>query len=287
MKIAHILLTYTDPLQTERMVSRLQHEDSDFFVQLDRKIPLSSHQNLRNYRNVYFIQERVDVKWGGYSMLQSIFNALQEVLLSGVRYDFINLLSGQDYPLKSASYIQEFLSRHGNRNFLSMRHFDTEWRDARLRIDRYHMTDYGFRGRYLVERTINLLLPKRKCPLKLDYFGGSMFWTISPEAAAYVLGFVDRNPAFRRFLRFTWSPSEFVFQTVLMNSDFRTTIERDDLMESYYPQGSARPKFYTSEDLEELKSSSKLFARKFNIAVDPHVLDKIDAWTSNGNMQTA
>jgi Core-2/I-Branching enzyme len=276
MKIAHLLFTYTNPLQTERLVKKLMHEDADFYIQLDKKMGLETHRNLSKYENVYFVKNRVDVKWGGYSMVQSVFNALEEILSRNERYGFINLLSGQDYPIKSTPYIMNFLKKNIGSNFLAVKHFNTEWPEGLKRVNRYHMTDYGFKGRYLTERTLNFLMPERKCPLGLEYYGESMFWTISPEAAAYVLNFVTKNKKYTTFLRHTWSPSEFIFQTVLMNSPFQNTIIKEDLMEVEFPAGAARPKIYTSNDFIKLKKSKKLFARKFNIEVDATILDKLD-----------
>ena len=63
MKVAHLIITYTNPLQTERMIQQMQHPDFDFYIHVDAKFPLASHDNLKKYSNVYFIQNRVDVQW--------------------------------------------------------------------------------------------------------------------------------------------------------------------------------------------------------------------------------
>jgi hypothetical protein len=49
MRVAHLINTYTHPYQTERMIQQMQHSDFDFYIQIDAKFPLASHDNLKKY----------------------------------------------------------------------------------------------------------------------------------------------------------------------------------------------------------------------------------------------
>ncbi|MFX6965378.1 beta-1,6-N-acetylglucosaminyltransferase, partial [Acinetobacter baumannii] len=77
---------------------RMQHPDFDFYVHVDAKLPISSHKALTAMPNVYLIKNRIKVQWAAFSTVQATFNSLHEILNSARSYDFISLMSGQDYP---------------------------------------------------------------------------------------------------------------------------------------------------------------------------------------------
>ncbi|WP_239515609.1 hypothetical protein, partial [Stenotrophomonas maltophilia] len=62
--------------------------------------------------------------------MQAIFNSLQEILNSARSYDFISLMSGQDYPIKSAHYMQEFFAERRGKLLLKYRSFEGDWEEA-------------------------------------------------------------------------------------------------------------------------------------------------------------
>src|SRR5436853_5728750 len=105
MRVAHLLITYTHPLQTECLIRKLWHEQFDFYIHLDTKVEIETHRNLRKIPNVYFIKNRIKVRWAGFSMVEAIFNSIMEIITSGRNYDYINLMSGQDYPIKTTPFI--------------------------------------------------------------------------------------------------------------------------------------------------------------------------------------
>lgn len=56
MRVAHLIVTYTNPEQTERMIKRMQHPDFDFYIHVDAKMPISSHDNVAKIPNVFLIK---------------------------------------------------------------------------------------------------------------------------------------------------------------------------------------------------------------------------------------
>ena len=220
MRIAHLIITYTNPAQTARMIKRMQHPDFDFYIHVDAKFSIESHAEVAKIPNVYLINNRVDVQWAAFSTIQAELNGLQEILDSARTYDFISLMSGQDYPIKTVDYMHEFFERKKGKLLLKYRAFSGEWEEGMNRVNRYHLTDFKFKGQYFLERLINKLVKRTDQPKGMKFYGSSMFWVISPEAAEYVLLTVDRDPKMKRFFKFSWAPDEFLFQTILLNSPF-------------------------------------------------------------------
>src|SRR4051812_36124314 len=120
MKLAHLILCHINPAQVIRLVNVLRHPDTDIYVHVDKKVPIEPYLQLASLPNVYLIQDRVKVFWGGYSVVQATLNSFRQIIGSGIKYDFINLLSGQSYPLKPAAVIHKFLSDNPGKLFMNI-----------------------------------------------------------------------------------------------------------------------------------------------------------------------
>lgn len=276
MRFACLIVTYTAAELTIRMIKKLDNGDFDFYIHLDKKVDINTHRELFDMPNVFFVKDRIDVKWAGYTVVQASFNGLKEIRASGKKYEFVNLLSGQDYPLKSADYISKFLSKQVGKQLIKHWDFETEWDEAFARIHKYHFTDKEFKGRYLLQRIINSIV-KRKPPTDLRFYGtSSTFWTLSPECAYYVMDYIAARPKFERFLKYTWGSDEFIFQTVIMNSHWKDQVHNNNYRYIDWSGGGSHPKLLTTDDYEKIVATDNILGRKFNISIDANVLNLID-----------
>lgn len=282
MRVAHIIITHKNPLQLERLLRKMQHSDFDFYIHLDKKMDIRPFEYLKEINGVNFIQNRVVCNWGGYSTLQAMVNSLREVVENTVDYGFYNLLSGQDYPLKSNEEIVAFFSAHAEKSFIfyETKYAAEWWETAVYRFQRYHLTDFNFTGKSFLERIINELLPKRKFPMEMELFGGSKssWWSINKDSAVYLTDFFKRENKIDKFLKFCWGTDEFVIPTILVNSPLKESLVNDNLRFIDFPEGSANPRILGTVDFKEIMESEMLFARKFDITVNDEILDQIDAY---------
>ncbi len=279
MRIAHIIMAHKNPDQLERLVSAMQHPMFDLYIHLDKKSDIKDFNHLINYNNVFFIQNRIECNWGGYSFVKAILNSMTEVLSSEENYHFINLMSGQDYPLKSADELYRFLCDNLNMSFIAYERVDHSWWEhAVSRYKSYHFTDFKLMGRYLFQRVANKLMPHRKFPLDLTLYGStnSSWWILSVDAAQYLVDFIKDNSKLKSFMRFTWGADEFLITTIIMNSPFKDRVINDNLRHIDWSSGGAHPKIFAKNDLNALVSTNKYFARKFDVNVDKEILDLID-----------
>ncbi|MGI4738390.1 MAG: beta-1,6-N-acetylglucosaminyltransferase [Janthinobacterium lividum] len=279
MTIAHLILAHKAPAQLERLVQALTYQQDRVFIHLDLKTDYQPFAKLALLPNVQFIRHRIDVKWGGYSLTQAALEGMREILGTSVKYDFINLLSGEDYPIKPPAVIHEYLVLYPGSSFMAY-HVDSAvwWQHNQKRLTQYHLTNFRFHGQYFVQRVLNRLLPARKARpfpiLNGDNAGG--WYTISPECAAYLIDFLDNNARLRRFARFTWGSDEFLLHSILLNSPMAATIINNNLRYIDWSGGGSSPKTLTCADLPALLSSCQLYARKFNLDQDSSVIDQLD-----------
>jgi hypothetical protein len=279
MRIAHIIMAHKNPEQLSRLIKRLAHPNFDFFVHVDDKIDISAYEILTSIPQVALIKKRTELNWGGNSITVGIINSIDEVLSLQKGYDFINLLSAQDYPLVSSNRISNFFEGNLGTNFISYAAKGSVWwNEAKGRYAKYHFTDFTFKGRYFVERMANLVMPKRKFPMNLSLYGGSKgtWWTITNECAAYLCDTFKGNKKLNTFLKYCWGTDEFLIQTLIMNSSFKKSTINNNLRYIDWSENNARPKLLLKEDFERLIASGMLFARKFDTDVDVEILDQLD-----------
>jgi len=276
MRLAHLILVHNNPPQLERLVKRLICPATDIYIHLDKKCDISGYIHLQALENVFFIKARVTVTWANFSVMRATLNAMAEILRSGKQYSHINLLSGADYPLKSAGTIRDFLFANTDKSFMRYRHVYNEWEEARSRFTLYSLGDYNFPLKYNAQRLLNKIRGERKLPNGLQPYGFSQWLTITPVCAQYVIDYLEENPRVERFFRMCWGADELVFQTVLINSHLKDTIVNDHLRYIRFVKRASSPDTLTMADKEILVNSGKFYARKFSGDVDADILDYLD-----------
>ncbi|MEO6150549.1 MAG: beta-1,6-N-acetylglucosaminyltransferase [Mucilaginibacter sp.] len=281
MKIAHLILAHSQPGQLKRLIGRLAHPDADIYIHLDEKTPMQPFEQLQKLPNVFFVTNRIKVHWGTFAIVQATINGFREIIRSGKEYSYVNLLSGQDYPLKSAEEIHQFLNANPGKAFMNALVAETHWLEALPRVQLYHFNSFRFPGRFMLQKLVNKIAPPRKMPDGLVLVGRSQWFTITAQHVKYILNYWDKHPALQRFMKLTWAPDEFIFQTLLYNSKFKGDMVDDDLRYIDWSGGGASPKTLVMEDAEKLTTSGKYFARKFDEMKDSAVMDLLDSRIKN------
>jgi hypothetical protein len=144
-------------------------------------------------------------------------------------FDFLNLLSAQDYPIRPISEFHQFLNLHKGKAFMHCLDVETEWVEAKERVSKYHFVNYDFRGIYFIQNLVNAILPERNSLSNMVMKGRSQWFTISRDHIKYAVETLKTNKAIERFFKFTWSPDEIIFQTLLFNSPYQKDIINDNL----------------------------------------------------------
>lgn len=276
MKTAHLILVHKNPIQVERMLKRMYHPSFDFYIHVDKKVDIKPFTYLKSLKNVYFIKDRVRIIWGGHSLIQAGLNGIRQICKSQEHYNFINFLSGQDYPIKPIEEIAAFFQNSVGKEFLQYKDIVKDWKEAQGRYKRYHLTEFRFKGSTQVERVLNLILPVRKMPYDLHPYGESVFWMLSPEVALYVLNRIEKDSRLESFFKYMWGGDELLFQTLILNSPFRDRVVNNNYRYIDWSEKGAHPKVFGTEDFDSLAESPMLFARKFDITRNKEILDLID-----------
>jgi hypothetical protein len=296
MKLSYIILAHKYPEQLLRLVNSLARNNAFFYIHIDKKADISIFRNVLSKSHAKYLEfiKREDSRWGGVGILKAILNGIITMLHNQDKFERLILLSGQDYPIKSVNYIQEYFRKNADKNFIDYFELPHKgWINGGMnRIERSHCY---FRGRLynyppyeapkgLKDKFLYLLFglyfPKvRIFPKGLKPFGGSDWWCITTRAVKYIIKFLNERPDFMKFYRYTFSPAEGFFQTILLNSNeeqLLETIVNNDLRYIDWSQGGRHPKILTTDDFDLLEKSDDIFARKFDISTNNEILNMID-----------
>jgi hypothetical protein len=273
IRIAYVVSAYMLPRQLERLLRRLDAPEASFAVHVDRKTRQRVYEEMvarTRDLDVVFLPRHVS-HWGGFGHVRATLKGIDHFVAAGAPFDYAVLLTGQDYPLRSPEAIASFLEGARGRSFMNNWRLPyAPWgeRGGLERIEDWHVITY---------RRWHFRLPlRRKLPLGLEPYGGGAYWCLARDVVEYVHAFVHANPEYVRFFRHVLIPDELFFQTIVMNSPLRDSVENENLRYLDWSREPA-PAVLLESDLPALVSSHKLFARKFDERIDSTILDLLDA----------
>src|SRR5437016_5458326 len=183
MKIAHLILAHKNPKQLERLIKALDHPSFDFYLHIDKKTDVGPFLYLINNTNVFLVRNRAKIYWAGYGTIQATLNGLREILPK--TYAYINVISAQDFPIKPAGYIYQYLMDRQGKEFITCESVDSEWPEAAIRVTAWHFINWQIPGRHRLEKLLNKILPARKFPLDYKIVGRANWFTLTQAAAKY------------------------------------------------------------------------------------------------------
>lgn len=289
MKIAYLILAHTNPSQLHRLVSIISSDNVYVYINIDKKADLSLEyfKMARDIKNLFFIENRISINWGAFSMIQATLNGLNQMIEGGPAFDYINLLSGQDYPTKTKEEIYGFFEENYGREYISFTPFPTaELQNGGMdRIDYYYDLDTpttSFSSSFfdIYAKEMKRLGMKRKYPDGMKPYHGSQWWSLTLDCVKYILKTVYESSEILRYYRHTKFPDEHFFQTIIMNSPFSENVINNDLRYVDWAGvdfvNSPHPKILTVNDFPVFTATDDLFARKFDETIDKAVLDMID-----------
>jgi hypothetical protein len=275
MKIAYLVMAHKNPQLLKSVVRTLSSEHSSFFIHIDRKSNIEPFCGIEGER-VFFSEKRVPVYWGEFSQVEAILLLLRQAMEKPNSYSYFVLLSGSDYPLRSAKYIHRFLEESHGSDFMDLVKMPAPGKPL-SRINTLRFPSNMPIRRFAVRALAKVGMAQRDYRKFLEnmapYSGGT--WVLTRDTCQYILKFVERNPRVTAFFRDTFAPDEALFHTILGNSPFASRIRRG-LYYTDWSANGAHPAMITEQHIASFEAQDKichsdiygsaevLFARKFS-----------------------
>ncbi len=295
--IGFVLLTHTKPLQIYRLINKLNrmfnyplivcHHD---FSKCDLSVDTLS-------KNVLLVRPHLQTEWADFSVEEATLQALKLMYEIPDPPDWFVLLSGADYPIKSAKQILDDLTSSQYDAYIQYEQitYETYKHDLKPNMlwlknsyQRYctKLFSFHYSKKYFAQLNIEIrlehpLLTKAFLPFsnKLACFSGSQWFCANCKSAEYIIDFHRQRNALTLHYSQVRHADEAYFQTILANSP-HLRLKNDRRRYIDWSTGGPHPKILLMEDLPNLLASSAHFARKFDIDIDSNILDELDRITS-------
>jgi len=277
MKRAYLILAHNDPNHLKKMIMSLG-EKNDYYVHLDNKSDISDFSSLLK-ENVFFIKQRINISWGGFSMVEAMLELIKAALNS-------EIISGNDYPIKNEKIIDEFFERYSKNEIIRAYYitgnlcphcaekierkwfFDNKFKNPKLKkIYR------SIKNSFVQFRKKSLYVNINSVPCKVAY--GSQWFALTNECAEYVISTVNNNPNLINYFKHSLAPDEMFFHTIIFNSRFSENTIMNGI-EEYSPEWHLNN--YTYIDTTELncKVTNKMTMKRLFVGFYKNIVIKKD-----------
>jgi hypothetical protein len=311
--VVYFLQTHTRPAQIARLARVIAEGSPDAVVLIshDKAGAALDGAGLLAFGNVHVLPHKGG--YGDFSHLDRYFAAVDWLDASGIDYQWIENLTGQDYPLRPIAEIENALATADTDGFLQYspvfpeRVPDGADRgtpgftlvrpvDARMRYDYRHWRlgkwtpakEHWMRplmGLNYVQPWVRVSNSYATVGVRrrttvfgpgFHCYGGSFFCTLRAACARYVRDYARANPDVVAFFREALAPEEVFFHSVLVNSG-RFSLTPD--YKRYIDWTGCRfthPRRLGTADLDRLLASDAHWARKLDMEKDAKLFDILD-----------
>lgn len=282
MKIAYIIAAHKGNEQLKLLLDCLADDETDIYVHIDLKNE-NLYKDIKSYtknnKNIFILSNRINVNWSGFSQVEATLNCMKIIKNSGKKYDYISYISGQDFPIKNNSHIKNFLEKNKSKEFIEYSVLED--------IDMFRLKQYNLfreskniRKLYMriidnIMRRFQKLIINRKNFKNIDLYHGSSWFTITMGCMEYILEYIHNNPKYISDFKYTLCPDEHFFQMIVLNSKFKDNVVNNNLRYIDWKRPANSPRTLDISDLEKLKKSDKLIARKFDIDYSRDLVEAI------------
>ncbi|HEY5025191.1 MAG TPA: beta-1,6-N-acetylglucosaminyltransferase [Acidimicrobiales bacterium] len=319
MRVAYLITSYRPPRQLLRLLDTLRRAqpESPIVVHHDRFRSSWDPGLVASVGGVDVLTSERPVSWGDFSIVDVTWKSLSW-MVGHLDFDWVVLLSEQDYPIAPLDTLEATLAASGVDAFVEAKVVDRiEDADLRMDCDRRYNYRYaplprpGLMARlpprarrpiadaanytnfvlYKLQRKVTVYRYPDPLPMRLgirpkhspfsDSFPcwyGSQWMALSRHAAEAVDRFTSDHSDYVRHYSRTVIPDESATATIVCN-DPNLRVRDQHLHYVRFSVNDGHPDVFGLDDVDELVTTGRFFARKFDVDVDSGVLDALDRHT--------
>ncbi|WP_159947789.1 beta-1,6-N-acetylglucosaminyltransferase [Polaribacter septentrionalilitoris] len=300
----YIITVHTNPNHLKRLINKLNDKNSEFYIHLDLKSEINHFKKIVKLPNVVFIEKRVKCIWGDISQVMATINLLKRAIHNKKENSIIIFLSGQDYPIKSLSFIDKYIQENNKNEFIDMMPFKNsiiynqrvnqyKINNSEKRMDFVYLSPILSSGLKNFKLFIKLILKKKidiiealrfvkrkRVSIFKKHYKGSNWFALQYDTVREVLNYIEVNEnKLFKYYKYTACADEQFFHTILNEiSSRKKTLNFSSSLHfvDWNRKNVPLPVTFTVDDINLLlnQPKGKLFARKFN--EDDELLNLLD-----------
>ena len=275
MTICALILAHHKPKLLGRLVSRLKRAGVEAVVHVDGKIDEAPFRDTCEGNGARFVDKRVEVSWGGFSMVQATAN-LAAVGLEDQNHTHFYHISGDTYPIVPDGLLIELLTQ--NYDFID--NYEAKpGTQAYKRISQTFLPDtrigsllHGLphEERYVTSDVVNAfadiarvqaMKASRSFPWR--YAKGANWWGFRRASLLTCLSVLSDRPDFVDWFRYASNPDESFFNSAALNFLDAGQCKPCPVL-SVWNVVPAPYEFKTVDDMHHFSKTNCVFARKFS-----------------------
>lgn len=293
--LAFSLVVHKDAHMVERLLRAIYAPHNIYCIHYDQKSSAhfteAVHGLARCLPNVIVASKLETVQYGGISRLHADLNCLSDLLKFNIRWKYAINLCGQDFPLRTnAELVSELKALKGMNMLETVR--PSPFKKHRFTVS-FEIKDAQSQYHAFPVETSR---KKQPPPHNIEIFVGSAYFVVSRE----FVNFVYWSPQVKDFLAWsedTYSPDEHFWATLVRipgvpgeikrsDPDFSDLMSKTRLVKWQYLEGMLYPEckglhvhsvcIYGAGDLRWLLNDGHWFANKFDLNVDPVVIECLE-----------
>ena len=259
MKVACLVMAYRGAPVLRHMASVYTAAGWDVFVHLDRKAELSDYLHALGDARAHcrFVEDRVEVFWGGFSMIQAELKLIHAARQAAA-YDRYVLISDDAIPIRPAADLQALYQT--DTDFIELNR-QPEGSEYHRRYADFFFLDHPAtavrRPGYLLlaklddrffAKTAEIAALQQRGKKAIEVYWGSQFWSLTAKTVELVEAAIADDEHLVRSFEFAAIPDELLFQSVIGNSQADRRIEGGPVFADWYVDPGPR----TYARMEEL-----------------------------------
>jgi hypothetical protein len=318
VKVAFFVLNHQRPEQLVRLLTtlRAQLPDSPLVVHHDVFHGELPSALLKPIGNVHLLASGQRVVWGEFSMVDVLCWSLTW-MREHLEFDWVVLLSGQDYPIKPLRGLADDLAANGAdavfgatpigqlpmvKRMIMHRRYFFKYRPAAASRLPSGAREVLHRATWPLIQALNTLQPlfriyrltsrvpyrfgwrARNIPFNSEFpcWHAATWCALSRGALEYMLDYVSDHPDYVNYYRGTMCPDESMLATIVFNAPHLRVANRHITYTRWENARSTHPDIFRAIDFGFLLSVPQYFARKFDIEIDATILDALDEYIAHG-----
>lgn len=277
MRHAYLIIAHKDFDILKLLIQSLDDERNDIYVHIDKKVKSLPDMGTGK-STLYVLQDRVDVRWGNYSQIESEY-ALWESAMKNGPYVFYHLISGTHLPLKCQDEIHAFFAGLcGKSIFSNLIKREGDYQEV-LKLHRLNFCTRTYASSKGWVSALSQFIWKAFITLQrwmkitvndgVQFYWANNWCSLSQDAVTYLVENKDR--ILRRY-RWTFCGDEWFAPTELMNSSLRDEVLGVPYL--YNTIGRNNASELNESDIAALESGDYCFARKFS-SKHPEIINTV------------
>jgi len=227
MAVACLILGYSAPAVLGCSLRPLREAGCDVFVHVDCKADLDRYLSEvgEMKREAYFLEDRLDVFWGGYSMMVAEFRLI-EIARANRRYDKYVLISDDTVPILPGKALGERLADADDMiSFTHQDHNSPYWAryhkfflyDHPATMVRGHNTRSVEIDEEFEKKIAEIAVWRRIGKRQLEVYHGSQFWVLTDPSVSRVMACVNSDIHLVKSFEYSALSDELMVQSILGN----------------------------------------------------------------------